>query len=80
MGRINLQKGSEEFELFRDFWNLLQENWDVEDSDTYWQKVVDDCHAFYQKYNSPLAKELAIVYADELERRRTDADKNTGSR
>ena len=69
MGRVKLQKGSEEFELFQDYWNLLQEYWGVEENDAYWQKAIADNDAFYQKYKTPFARDLAVAYMTELERR-----------
>lgn len=72
MGKTRLLKGSEEFEMFQDYWKLIQENWKTEENDRYWQKVTSDCDSFYQKYQTPFAKELAVAYLNELERR----DKN----
>lgn len=69
MGKVKLLKGSEEFEMFQDFWKLLQENWQIEDNDAYWQKVIADSGAFYNRYETPFAKELSIAYMSELERR-----------
>lgn len=69
MGRVRLQKGSEEFELFQDYWNLLQENWEIEDNNAYWQKAIADSDAFYRKYQTPFARDLAVAYMNELERR-----------
>lgn len=69
MGRMKLQKGSKEFELFQDYWNLLQENWIVEDTDAYWEKAIADSDAFYHKYKTPFAKELSVACMNELERR-----------
>ena len=69
MANIRLQKGTEEFEMFQDYWKLLQENWGVEDNDAYWDKVVRDCDLFYQKYQTSFAKELVLAYMNELERK-----------
>ena len=30
-------------------WNLLQENWGIEDNDAYWEKVLKDIDTFYKK-------------------------------
>ena len=49
MSAIKLQKGTEEFEMFRDYWKMLEENWGVEDSEPYWNKVIGDADAFYRK-------------------------------
>ncbi len=69
MGRKNIQSGSEEFELFRDFWNLYKENAVVEDNDAYFEKVKQDIDKFYQKYKTSFSRELGVAIANEIERR-----------
>lgn len=69
MGTVKLQKGTEEFEMFRDYWKMLEENWGVEDSEVYWNKVIEDTDAFYRKYKTEFSKELALALITELERR-----------
>lgn len=69
MGKKNIQSGTEEFELFRDFWNLYKENAIVENSEAYFEKVQHDIDNFYQKYKTPFAKELGIAVANEMERK-----------
>lgn len=69
MGTVKLQKGTEEFEMFRDYWKMLEENWGVEDSEVYWNKVIEDTDAFYRKYKTEFSKELALALTAELERR-----------
>lgn len=69
MGTVKLQKGTEEFEMFRDYWKMLEENWDVKDSEVYWNKVIEDTDAFYRTYKTEFSKELALALTAELERR-----------
>ena len=69
MARKNIQSGTEEFELFRDFWNLCKENAIVENNDAYFEKVVQDVENFYQKYKTPFAKDLGIAIVNDIERR-----------
>lgn len=69
MARKNIQSGTEEFELFRDFWNLYKENAIVENNDAYFEKVVQDVENFYQKYKTPFAKDLGIAIVNDIERR-----------
>lgn len=69
MGNIKLLKGSEEFEMFQDYWKLLQENWKVEISEEYWEKVIADSKIFYEKYKTAFAKDLTVAYLNELDRR-----------
>lgn len=69
MAKKNIQSGTEEFELFRDFWNLYKENAIVENNDAYFEKVIQDTEKFYQKYKTPFAKELGIAVVNEMERK-----------
>lgn len=78
MSAIKLQKGTEEFEMFRDYWKMLEENWGVEDSEAYWNKVIEDTDAFYRKYETEFSKELALALINELERRTKNAEKMHG--
>ena len=70
-----MRKGTEEYEMFRDFWKILEENWGVEDSEEYWDKVIEDTKAFYGKYETEFAKKLALSLINELERRAKSAEK-----
>ncbi len=74
MGKINLHKGCDEFEMFQDYWKLIQENWQVENTEEYWEKVVEDSRIFFEKYKRmEFAKELTMAYLNELERKRKTA-------
>ena len=75
MSEIKLQKGTEEFEMFRDYWKMLEENWGVEDSEAYWNNVIEDTDAFYGKYETEFSKELALALINELERKAKDEKK-----
>lgn len=75
MSAIKLQKGTEEFEMFRDYWKMLEENWGVEDSEAYWNKVIEDTDAFYRKYETEFSNELALALINELERKAKDEKK-----
>ena len=48
MGKKNIQSGTEEFELFQDYWNLYKNNALVENNAEYFEKVVQDTEKFYQ--------------------------------
>lgn len=75
MSAIKLQKGTEEFEMFRDYWKMLEGNWGVEDSEAYWNKVIEDTDAFYRKYETEFSKELVLALINELERKAKDEKK-----
>ena len=69
MGSVKLLKGSEEFEMFQDYWKMMQSVWSVENTKEYWEKVVEDTDRFYRKYQTEFSKELALALANELERK-----------
>ena len=41
MASAKFNKGSEEWMMFTDFWNLCQKYWIVENTDEYWDSLVD---------------------------------------
>lgn len=47
---------------------MLEENWGIEDSEAYWNKVIEDTDTFYRKYETEFSKELALALINELER------------
>ena len=69
MGSVKLLKGSEEFEMFQDYWKMMQSVWSVENTKEYWEKVVGDTDRFYRKYQTEFSKVLALALANELERK-----------
>lgn len=69
MAEIKFAKGSEEWQLFIDYWELCQKYWRPEDNDDYWESVVKETDVFYKKYNSQFARSLALTLVEELERR-----------
>lgn len=78
MSKIELKKGTEEFEMFRDYWKMLEENWGVEDTEIYWNKVIEDTKAFYGRYKTEFSKELALTLINELERKAKNEKKLQG--
>ena len=73
-----MKKGTEEFEMFRDYWKMLEENWGVEDTEIYWNKVIEDTKAFYGRYKTEFSKELALTLIIELERKAKNEKKLQG--
>lgn len=84
MARKNIQSGSEEFELFRDFWEIYKDNAIAENNKAYMEKVVEDTDWFYAKYKTPFAKDLAVALVSEMERKYKHGNemrsKNTGTK
>ena len=71
MASVKFVKGSEEYEMFMDYWKFVQKHYEVEDSDDYWTDALADITKFDKKYSDyPFAHKLALAYIDELEERR----------
>ena len=62
-------KGSSEWMMFMDYWALCQKYWEPEESDSYWENLIDATDDFYKKYNTDFAKSLALTLVNELERK-----------
>ena len=70
MAAVKFLKGSEEYQMFVDYWALVQKHYEVDDTDAYWESAVTELGKFDKKYsNYPLARKLALAYLDELEER-----------
>lgn len=73
MARKKFEKGSEMFEMFMDYWKLVQDFWIVEKDDSYWDKLVEETTIFCKKYgNENYPRSLALALSNELERRWKD--------
>lgn len=68
MAGKKIVKGSEEWQMFQDFWKLAQEIWEPEDTNEYWQEVIGKTDEFYRKYKTPYAREFAIGITNALDR------------
>ena len=64
------EKGSEEWQMFTDFWKLCQEIWEPEHPDEYWleaRKKIDD---FREKYKTiSLSSKLAMAILKDIDER-----------
>lgn len=69
MAAVKFAKGTEEWQMFQDYWNLCQSVWDVEESDEYWQEVVERAEGFFQKYKTDFSKALSLALVNALERK-----------
>lgn len=61
------RKGTEEFLMFADFYELCKRFWIPEDTDEYWEELICASKEFYRKYGSAYAKHLAIGLINALE-------------
>lgn len=66
-------KGSEEFIMFMDYWQLCQKFWEPEGNDEYWENSIHETDDFIRKYDSTkFVKGLGIALLDSLEERLRD--------
>lgn len=66
MASVKFQKGSEEWCMFTDFWELCQKYWIPEDAKankSYWEQLMIDAGEFAEKYNqNEFAKKLVLAF------------------
>lgn len=63
MSAVKFSKGSEEWMMFTDFWQLCQKHWKVELTDKYWEDLISDADSFYAKYKMiPLARRMINAF------------------
>ena len=52
MAEVKFTKGSEEWQMFMDYWGLCQKYWKPEPADEYWEALVVEMDVFYKKYGN----------------------------
>lgn len=68
MAAVKFSKGSDEWMMFTDFWQLCQKHWKVEQTDKYWEDAITDSNDFMEKYKSvPLSRRLATAFLNTQE-------------
>lgn len=66
---MNKEELMKRYEVIADCWKFLKEHCRIEDSDDYWQKVVDESNKLYEKYGeTEFAKEQFLSVVNELDR------------
>ena len=79
MAGVRFEKGSEEWALFMDFWQICQKYWGVEDNDDYWQEFLKDADVFYKKYRSiPFAGRVIIAFIETQEQQLKESKRKSG--
>ena len=65
-----LEKGTEEFMMFGEYFNLCKKYWDVSDTDEYWEGLICDLNKFIKKYKEiELSREIALAFSNAQERK-----------
>lgn len=68
MSAVKFDKGSKEWQMFVDFWNICQKYWEVEINDNYWQDLIDESEEFADKYKDiELSRKLVLSFIETQE-------------
>lgn len=68
MASLKFKRGSVEWFMFQDYWNLCQKFWIVEKNDKYWDELIFQVSQFYEKYKEiTLSKGMMNALVDFLE-------------
>ena len=68
MASVKFAKGSEEWQMFIDFWTLCQKYWIPEESDEWWENALHEIDVFAKKYGSTVfARGLCMALVSDLE-------------
>lgn len=62
------EKGTKEYQMFLDFWNLCQKHWEPERSDEYWNLLIADVDDFVKRHKTCLMASylgLALINTQE---------------
>ena len=68
MAAVRFQKGSEEWMMFGDLYKLMQDYWEPEETDEYWLSLSASVRDFHDKYQTEIARELALAVMNGIER------------
>lgn len=64
-----LEKGTEEWMMFGEYFNLCKKYWQVNTTDEYWDALITDSNNFADKYKFPLATKLVFAFLEAQESR-----------
>ena len=68
MAEVKFAKGSEEWQMFMDYWELCQKYWKPEKTDEWWDEVIREIDNFAKKYGSTVfVRGLCMSLINKLE-------------
>lgn len=68
MAEMRFPKGSEEWQMFMDYWALCQKYWIPEKSDEWWKVALHDLDVFAKKYGSTVfVRGLCMALVNDLQ-------------
>ena len=71
MAQVRFEKQSEEWLMFREYFEIVQRFYLPEESDKYWEELHDALTTFGNEYGR-FAKKLALAYMNEMESKLKD--------
>ena len=63
MASKNFGKGTEEWMMFVEFWEMCKLYWIPEDTDEYWNELIQKSNEFAEKYRGIIAGDLPTKLA-----------------
>lgn len=68
MAYKKFNKDTQEFQMFQEFWSIFQNFGQVENTEEYWNDLVDNARRFAEKYGD-YGKQLMLATLEEFERK-----------
>ena len=68
MTSIRFNKECYEWNMFGEYWQLVQKYYIAEDTDSYWENCINDFKCFIEKYKTNFSRELAIAFLNNVEK------------
>ena len=60
-----LEKGTEEWMMFGDFFNYCKKYWEMKDTDEYWELAIEDGNKLCDKYKDiPMVKKIVMAFLE----------------
>ena len=69
MASVKFSKDSPEWQMFTEYWSLVQKYYVPEDTESYWESVIDDLNGFIFNNSGRFARELAKALQNYLEQK-----------
>ena len=69
MSRAISSEIPKESEMMNDFWKFRKDFYYPEDSDDYWNQIMESANTLSKKYNSEYMDQLLLVCVNEIEQR-----------
>ena len=65
--RKNLKSTDIEFQMFSDYYTIYKDFYEPEESDEYWQALIQTTDDFCKKYPSKFAQDIVMAYLESRE-------------